>query len=398
LDDPPSMPEKIKVLYVIGTLEVGGTEGQLVRLATGLDRERFEPSVICLSTAGPYREPLEAAGIRVEVAGFRGFTIFRNPRQVAIQLMHLYRFMRRVKPTIVHGFLFWAYVIGAYVAWCARVPIFISSRRSLGYHKTRMNYRAMEWVANRVTRLVVANSEAVRQDSIRQEGLRPEMTRVIYNGLDPARFASAASTHIRTSIQVPAGATLIAVISNFIHYKGHATFLEAWAVVVRRHPKVIALLVGEGPTRVGYEATVQSMDLGSNIRFLGSRQDVPDILATVDALVHPSDEEGFSNAILEAMAAGKPVVATAVGGNPEAVVEGETGYLFPIRDVGAMAEAILRLLDDPESACAFGRAGRQRVEELFTEDRMIAHYESLYAALAADVRMPVAATGPLDTT
>jgi len=369
---------------------VGGTEGQLVRLATGLDRERFEPSVICLSTAGPYREPLEAAGIRVEVAGFRGFTTFRNPRQVAIELMHLYRFMRRVKPTIVHGFLFWAYVIGAYAAWCARVPIFISSRRSLGYHKMRMDFRAMEWVANRVTRLVVANSETVRQDSIRQEGLPPEMTRVIYNGLDPACFASAASTHIRTSLQIPAGATLFAVISNFIHYKGHATFLEAWAIVVRRYPKAIALLVGEGPTRVGHEATVQSMGLDANIRFLGTRQDVPDILATIDALVHPSDEEGFSNAILEAMAAGKPVVATAVGGNPEAIVEGETGHLVPTRDGGALAEAILRLMDDPEKARAFGRAGRRRVEERFTEDRMVAQYDALYTELGLEAGIQLA--------
>ena len=178
------MPEKIKVLYVIGTFDIGGTEGQLVGLATGLDRERFEPSVVCLSTAGPYREPLEAAGIRVDVAGFRGFTVFRHPRQVVIQLMRLYRFMRETNPTIVHGFLFWAYIIGAYVAWFARVPTFISSRRSLGNHKTRIDHRAMEWVANRVTRLVVANSEAVRQDSIRQERLAPELTRVIYNGLE----------------------------------------------------------------------------------------------------------------------------------------------------------------------------------------------------------------------
>jgi glycosyltransferase involved in cell wall biosynthesis len=384
------MADKIKILYIIGTLDVGGTEGQLVTLATGLDRDRFEPSVVCLSTAGPYRAPLDAAGVPVFVAGFRGFTVFGNPRQVAAQLLRLYRQVRRARPTIVHGFLFWAYILGAYVAWLARVPVFISSRRSLGHHKTRLDYRAMERVANWTTRLVVANSEAVRQDSIGQEGLAPEMTRVIYNGLDLARFDHLPSDPLRASLQVPAGAPLVAVVSNFIHYKGHATFLDAWARVVRRHPAAVALLVGDGPTRAQHEARAESMGLTSSVRFLGTRTDVPEILATIDALVHPSDEEGFSNAILEAMAAGKPVVATAVGGNPEAIVEGVTGYLVPVRDAPVMAEAILRLLDDPARAREQGQAGRSRVEERFTEERMIRRYEALYAELAAGAGIQVA--------
>ena len=338
--------------------------------------------MVCLSTAGPYRESLESAGIAVHVAGFRGFRVFRKTWLVARDFLKLYRLVRDARPTIVHGFLFWAYILGAYVAWLARVPVFVSSRRSLGYHKARLDYRAIEWLANRCTRLVIANSEAVRQDTLRQEGLSPDMVRVIHNGLDLARFNGPRPEPLRIGLGLASGTPLVAVVSNFIHYKGHATFLDAWPRVVERHSDTVALLVGDGPTRGEYAARVDTMGLSESIRFLGTRTDIPSVLASIDALVHPSDEEGFSNAIIEAMAAGRPVVACEVGGNAEAIVENETGYLVPPRDPSALAAALIRLLDDAQRARALGTAGRARVEERFTEDRMIARYVAVYEELA----------------
>ena len=232
-----------------------------------MNRDRFEPTVVCLSTAGPYKEPLEAAGIKVDVAGFRGFRVTTHPRQVAVELVRLFRLIRRTRPDIVHGFLFWAYILGAYVAWLARVPVFISSRRGLGHFKARRDYRAMEWVANLGTRMIVANSEAVRQNSIQQERLEADRTRVIYNGLDLDRFDSAQTASLRESFHVPKGAPVVAVVSNFNHYKGHATFITAWAKVVRRHPDAVALLVGDGPTRDAYEAETASMGLTRSVAF-----------------------------------------------------------------------------------------------------------------------------------
>jgi glycosyltransferase involved in cell wall biosynthesis len=152
---------------------------------------------------------------------------------------------------------------------------------------------------------------------------------------------------------------------------------------VARHPDAVALLVGDGSGRRELEARAGAMGLQGSLRFLGSRLDVPEILRVVDILVHPSLEEGFCNAILEAMAAGKPVVATAVGGNPEAVMEGETGLLVPPGDGPALAEAIGWLLDRPEQAAAFGHAGRRRVVERFELSRMVKQYEAVYDRLLA---------------
>jgi glycosyltransferase involved in cell wall biosynthesis len=174
------------------------------------------------------------------------------------------------------------------------------------------------------------------------------------------------------------------VVANFIHYKGHQFFLDAWAAAVKKFPESVALLVGDGPLRQEFEARVHAMGLGPSVRFLGTHQDVPALVALMDLVVHPSLEEGFSNAILEAMAAGKPVVATAVGGNPEAVIHGKTGLLVPPGDSQALADAMLWLLAHPREAVRFGEAGRLRVAERFEISAMVRQYEAVYERLVAE--------------
>ncbi|MGH7378352.1 MAG: glycosyltransferase, partial [Candidatus Methylomirabilales bacterium] len=146
----------------------------------------------------------------------------------------------------------------------------------------------------------------------------------------------------------------------------------------------VALLVGDGPLRQEFEARVQAMGLGPSVRFLGTHQDAPALIALMNLVVHPSLEEGFSNAILEAMAAGKPVVATAVGGNPEAMIHGETGLLIPPGDSQALTEAMLWLLEHPREAARFGEAGRRRVAERFEISAMVRQYEEVYERLVEE--------------
>jgi glycosyltransferase involved in cell wall biosynthesis len=284
----------------------------------------------------------------------------------------------------VHGFLFHGYVLGALAGRLARAPVVVASRRSLGnFKRGKPHYRLAEHLVNRLTDLVIANSEAVRADTLRREGLPAERVIVIHNGLEPGRFARPPDADLRRRLGVDKAPVVVGVVANFIPYKGHRFFLDAWARVVARHPDAVALLVGDGSGRRELEARAGAMGLDGSLRFLGSRLDVPEILGVVDILVHPSLEEGFCNAILEAMAAGKPVAATAVGGNPEAVVEGETGLLVPPGDGRALAEAIGWLLDRPEQAAAFGHAARRRVAERFELSRMVTQYEAVYDRLLA---------------
>ncbi len=382
--------DKIKVLYVIGTLDVGGTERQVVELALRLDRSRFEPLVCCLSSGGPLQVMLEAEGVPVFMVGFPGLRksiggLIGIIPEILRSLNRFRAFISRYRPEIVHGLLFWAYVIGAFVARVSRVPVVVASRRSLGYFKaSKPHYLFLERIANWMTDLVIANSEAAREDAMRRERLLPNKIIVIHNGVDPGRFASFPDQDLRDSLGLSKNGPVVGVVSNFIHYKGYKFFLEGWASVVKKFPEGAALLIGDGPLRGEFEAMAQGVGLSDSVRFLGMRQDVPALLALMGLLVHPSQEEGFSNAILEAMAAGKPVVATAVGGNPEAVVHGKTGLLVPPRDSEALAKAMLWLLEHPNDAAEFGEAGRRRVTERFEISAMVRQYEAVYERLVGE--------------
>ncbi|MFQ5539515.1 MAG: glycosyltransferase [Candidatus Binatia bacterium] len=381
------MSQRIRVLYFIGTLEIGGTEGQLVELVKRLDRQRFEPVVCCLFSGGPYVSVLSDARTQVEIMNFPDPWTFSRPHMVLKHFFGLVKYIGRMRPHVVHGFLFWAYVIGTIAACAARVPVIVSSRRSLGHFKAgRSFYLCLERIVNSITRVVVANSEAVRQDVIRQEKLPTGKVLVIHNGLDPSRFVIKPNELLRESLGLRERSPLIGVIANVIYYKGHSFFLDAWARILDKCPDAIALLVGDGPLKEDVEAKVDAIGLSESARFLGTRHDIPELLALMDILVHPSLEEGFSNAILEAMAAGKPVVATDVGGNPEAVIHGETGLLVPPRDPAALADAVAELFSDPRRADQMGKAGRERVEKEFRIDRMVHSMEKLYEELV-DVRL-----------
>jgi L-malate glycosyltransferase len=378
----------IGIVFVIGSLMTGGAEGQLALLAAGLDRQRFRPAVICLESGGPHEDTLKAAGIPYEVIGYEGFRIFRYPLRTLRQLFRVVGLMRRYRPRIVHAQLFWAYVIGADAARLAGVPFVIASRLGLGHFRASLprSWVALERGATRRTDLVIANSLAVAEDASKGEAIPANKLAVVYNGIDTHSFRPRSETETwetRASLGVGASAQVVTVVANLIHYKGHRYLLEAWPTVLDRFPDAVLALVGEGPLRPVLQEQAARLGVGHSVRLLGTRLDVPDILAASDLVVHPSLEEGFSNAVLEAMAAGKGVIATDVGGNREAVVHDETGLLVPPADAPALAGAMITLLENPERRQRLGRAGRARVERRFDVGSMVRAYADVYEALVA---------------
>ena len=353
-----------RVLLAINTLARGGAERQLVALATGLDRQTFSVSVLCVVAGGPLADELRSAGIPVAVFDSRS----------PLGLLRVIAHARGAAPDIVHSFLFGSNVVVTFAATLARTPVIITSRRSLGFFKDgRPHYDLLQGVANRFTDVVVANSEAVREDTLRREHLAPEKVRVIHNGV--AANVESDGGDARAAL-VGDGTALVIVVANLIPYKGLEHFVDAWREVVGAVPGARAVVVGEGPARADLEA--RAADLGETLRFIGSRDDVPALLRAADVVVQASLYEGFPNAVLEAMAAGRPVVATAVGGTVEAVESDRTGLLVPPRDSAALAAAILRLLTQPELARSYGAAGRERVEAEFSIARMVGRYADLY--------------------
>jgi len=384
-------------VFLIGALDVGGTERQLVDLAARLDRARFDPVIYCLSAFGPLAEEARRHGIDVQSAGLRGLRPWKHPARLARRVLKMFQDLRALEPDILHAFLFHAYTTGAFLSPFVRARAFVSSRRSLGHFKAnRPAALIVERLANQFADIIVANSEAVRQDAISQERLPPERVIVIHNGVDVARFPASPTDGVRQQIDAAPGATVVAMVANFIAYKGHHSFLSAWRSVLAAHPNAVAVLVGDGPLREQIEKLGEQLDVAESLRFLGNRSDVPQLLSGVDLVVHPSEQEGFCNAILEAMAAGRAVIATRVGGNVEAVVDGETGLLVPPNDPDALAAAIQLMLARPDLRTEFGRAGRRRVSSSLGIERMTGAYELLYrdlVARAAPRNSPVAVVG-----
>jgi len=231
---------------------------------------------------------------------------------------------------------------------------------------------------------ILVNSDAVRRDVERTERYWEGKFRKIYNGVEPmTAWSSGEREAFRQREGIPADAFVAACVSNFYPYKGHAELVEAAARVLTAFPNVLFLLVGrDSGTLEATRTRVRERGIEGSVRFLGSRADVPNLLRASDLFVHPSREEGFSNAILEAMAAGLPVVACDVGGNPEAVVDGETGRLVPPRDPERFACGMVELIADESKRKIFGEAGQRRASERFSLDRMVGEMESLYESLA----------------
>ena len=373
---------RLRILYVIGSLEIGGTEGQLVSLATGLDPAAFEVTVCCLSRGGPYGEPLAAAGVRTEIVGIRRAGLWRQPDRLPRDLLRLVECMRRARPTVVHGFLYWGYVLGTLAGRLARVPAIVAGCRGLMRFRRSDPRRALGRWALGAADLVVANSEAVRQSVLRSEGLPASKVRIVRNGVSVARFTGPRDDALGSALALPPGGPVVAVVANLRRHKGLDVFLEAWREVLRHFPKATALLAGDGSERPTLERRAADFGVMGSVRFLGTRRDIPALLSLADLAVHPSLGEGLPNAVLEAMAAGKAIVATSAGGTPEAVLDGETGRLVPAADPGALAQGILWCLRHPGETERYGEAARRRVREHFAVETMVGRHADLYRQLS----------------
>jgi glycosyltransferase involved in cell wall biosynthesis len=346
----------------------------MVELARLLDPSRFAVRLACFRREGAW---LPRAAERATIDEFR-ITSFARPGAVRCARQFA-RWCRNHGILVLQTCDFYANVIGLLAGAWARVPVRIGSRREINADKTAGQMRLQRFAFS-MAHKVVANSTAAA-NAVAGEGVPAERIEVIRNGLDISAIPG--RQRAREAVRT------IVIVANLRAEKRHEVLLSAMRTVTARHPDARLLIVGAGPRRRALQALAADWGLTSFVQFLGHQDDVGAALAAADIFALASRSEASPNALIEAMAAGLPAVATAVGGVPEIVSDGETGLLVPVDDAAAFARALLRLMDEPALAARMGAAARRRAIERHSFDRMTAAFEQLYLSqLGARSRIP----------
>ena len=369
---------------------MGGTETHLLDLLPRLRFAGFDVAVFCFTEKGTRAGRLEDEGIEVVAGpslGGRKRSLLA-PFRIAAGQAKLLALIRRWRPDIVHFFLPGPYLAGTPVAIAARVPIKVMSRRSMADY--RSNWPLIAPVEHRLHRhmdAIIGNATAVTEE-LRQEGVPEHKLHLIYNGVrhtaEPISRGAA-----RRQLEIEPNALVLCTIANLMPYKGHVDLIAALKEIADRLPQPWLLLCAgrDGGSLAEVSRAVNDSGMERNVRLLGERHDVPLLLAASDiGVLAPTRNEGFSNAILESMEAGLPMVVTDVGGNAEAVSDGNTGIVIRARDASAVGAAILSLANDPDLRQSMGAMARKRVAEEFSLEKSTARYVALYEACSRKKR------------
>jgi glycosyltransferase involved in cell wall biosynthesis len=357
------------ILHLSSTSGPGGAEMIVSRLAGALDRSRFR-SVVCLYWPGWLKEQCERQGIETHVLEIGGMFDFGWVRNAC-------RLVRREGISLIHAHEFTGNTYGSLVAKLAGVPL-VATVHGKSYYseqcKRRLAYRAVSRVAT-----MVAVSEDLKRFITGTVGVPAGRIKVIYNGQEILpQIRQEEKARLRGEFGLGENESVVGVVGSLYPVKGHEYLLAAVPQVLKTHPRTKFLIVGRGDLDAPLKEEVKRAGLEKQVRFLGFREDVAALLSLMDIFVLPSLSEGLSIALLEAMAAGIPVVATNVGGNPELVVDGETGYSVPPRDADALAAKLRLLLGDKCLAKKLGENGQKRVQQKFSLQAMADNYQELY--------------------
>jgi L-malate glycosyltransferase len=378
---------RYNALQLIGSFHQGGSERQAAQLTRLLlESGRCNVSVATLDRTGPLSADMQKLGLN-DIPEFRlnSFYDLHAGRQVR----RFAQYLKQHEIDVVHAHDFYTNIFGMAAAALARVPVRIASRRESAVRPA--SQRVVERGAYRFAHAVVANCEEVRKQLI-DEGVPARKVRTIYNGLDPGRvqLPQAERKEILASLNLPERAQFVTIVANMrahvwnpepLCYKDHPTFLRAAQRVSDQAPNAAFIIAGEGELLEATQELARSLGIAERTFFIGRCKDIGRVLSISDVCVLSSTAEGFSNSILEYMAAGRPVVSTDVGGAREAVIHGETGYLVSAGDDNGMAEHIASLLLNPDHARALGEAGRRVVSEKFSSSKQLQNVESLYGEL-----------------
>lgn len=354
----------------------GGTGNHLLAVAGRCAAEGWEVEVASFAPRTTRREA-EVALTRLPPP--RGPSVY--PLHQAARFLQVRRLVRDREPDVVHAYFFWPVLYGRLLRATGVIPRLVENREDEGFDWGAHEYAWLR-ATRRIPDAVICVSEGVRRVAERREGLERDRTRVIHNGVgDPPRVPDRAAAELRSELGFPAGAPVVGMVANLNRaVKGVDRFLAAVPTILEEVPETRFVVVGGGEGEADLRAAAREAGVADRVSFPGYRPDVETFYAIMDVSVLTSLSEGLSITLLESMRRGLPVVATRVGGNPEVVVEGETGYLVPPDRPAAFAARVVELLRDPELRERMGEKGRARVREAFALDAAARSYREVYRA------------------
>ncbi|MEK6225049.1 MAG: glycosyltransferase [Chloroflexota bacterium] len=358
------MATRLRVLNIVGSLELAGTEQYILRVAPRLRRYGIDVELCVLDRRGPLLETAKTADIPVHATKARtrrSRSVFYTGVAAVLEIASL---IRKERYDIVHSYLFHAEAVGTPAARLAGTRRVIISRRAVSPRRPEEpHYFVLETLTNLLADELIANSRAVLKDTEQSERLLPRTRTVIYNGVDPSEYSLARPGQDQRLRLVTVGV--------LAPRKGQEYALKALRLVRDAGIDARLTLVGDGPDSGRLRTMAQVEGIEDHVVFAGGQLDPRPFLVEADVFVLPSRQEGFSNALLEAMATALPVVATAVGGNVEAIVDGEGGWIVPPEDSAALAEALIRSARSREELATMGVSNRRRVESTFSLDSSV---------------------------
>ena len=356
-------PPQIPVAVFLTRFEPGGTERQMTELIRRLNPDKFAVHVACFDTTGAWFPKVDERAASVATFPISGFARLST----LIQLFRFVRWCRRRRLAVIQTCDLYANIFGLIGAALARVPVRIGSRRELNPDKSAGQIRLQRFAYRFATRIVANSASAAAM--LESEGIAPASIAVIPNGIDAAAYAS---REARPAVRE------IITVANLRAEKSHETLIAAAAILKSSHPYLRFQIVGAGSRLAELQSLARAKGVDRVVEFLGHREDIPALLAAADLFVLPSRSEAFPNGAIEAMAAGLPVIAGAVGGLLDLIEHGRTGWLVPPCDPESLADAIASLVDDPSRAHRLGEAARYEVTRRYSFDRMVRAFEEVY--------------------
>jgi Glycosyltransferase len=363
---------KKKVAHVTFDMRIGGAEQVIANLIENTDPSKYILSIICME------QPMGPFGRNLLEKGYQIISFNRKPGFDLSLVRDIRNYIIDNNIDILHCHQYTPYVYGLFASVFTSTKIIFTEHGRFYPDKKKIKRILMNPILSLLTDCVTAISSATGNALVEYENFSRKKIRIVYNGIDDTMYTTPADTRLRQSLGIKPDDSILGTVARLDPIKNHKMMIKSLKIVHQSYPNTFLVIVGDGQEREGLESFASEMGLSSRIIFTGFKEDIHNYLKIIDVFLLTSFSEGTAMTLLEAMASSLPCIATDVGGNPEIVKDGETGFVVPNDDEKILAEKICGLLRDRDLIANMGKAGRRRFKEYFTVDKMVAAYEEIY--------------------